>query len=98
MDEPWTGVGVPTSNFWTDERVRMADKLVSDFLQSNFDRVVRDGLSAEYQTEVRAVAEDIPLIVVSNEFNEIRPIRYDERHLTPMSTQDAIQYARGEDT
>lgn len=96
-DDPWSGVGIPESGYWTDERIMLADELVSDFLQSEFDRVVRDGLSAEHKVKERAVAEDIPLVLVSNEHNEIPPIRYDNRHLTPMATQDAIEYARGSD-
>jgi hypothetical protein len=95
-DDPWRGVGVPDSGFWTDERVEQADDLVTDFLASSFDRVVRDGLAAEERTKRQPAAPNVPLVVVSNEFNDVKFIRYDKRHLTGMATEKAVRYARGE--
>jgi hypothetical protein len=94
-DDPWRGVGVPDSGFWTEERVAKADDLVTDFLASSFDRVIRGELSAEERTVDRPVAESIPLVVVSNEHNEIEPIKYDNRHLTGVATDSAVRRARG---
>jgi len=96
-DEPWEGVGIPESGFWTDERIRLADDLVPDFLSTDFDSVVRDGLSARYKTKSRVGAEDIPLVIVLNEYHEVMPIQYDNRHLTGAATENAVRYARGED-
>jgi hypothetical protein len=94
-DDPWSGVGVPKSGFWTDERVEQADDLVTDFLASSFDRVVRNGLAAEERTKRRPASSDVPLVVVSNEFSDVVPIRYDKRHLTGMATETAVRHARG---
>jgi hypothetical protein len=55
-------------------------------------------LSAEERTKRRPAAPDVPLVVVSNEFNDIVPVRYDKRHLTGMATETAVRHARGEDS
>lgn len=95
-DEPWSGVGVPECGFWTEERVQQADELVADFLESDFDAVERDGLAAGVHVQKRPLAENVPLVSISNEFYEVPPIKYDNRHLTAMSTESAVRRARGD--
>jgi hypothetical protein len=75
--------------------VAAADELVSDFLTTDFDRVARDGLSVEEKVQKGTTGSDIPYIAVSNEYNEVCPIKYDARHLRAASTDSAIRDARG---
>jgi hypothetical protein len=96
-DDPWPGAGVPESGFWTDDRIEKADELVLDFLDSSFHRVVRHGLAAEERRIHRAGASRVTFVAVSNEFNEVAPIRYDKRCLRRLVTEEAVRHARGED-
>jgi hypothetical protein len=95
-DEVWDSAGVPNTGFWDDETIMRADKLVSGFLKSSFERADRDGLSAEHRTEKTALSAPVDYIAVSDPHWEVPPIKYDNRHLTAMATDNAIEIARGE--
>lgn len=86
-DETWQG--------YTREDLGEMDDLAHDLVQTDFDRVVRDGWCAEDKTKHHALASSEELVIVFLEGGGSYPIEYNRDELVAADSYEDVVEARG---